>query len=422
MKRVLVSGCFDLLHAGHVEFFREASEAGELHVRIGSDANIQLLKHHRPMFPQAERLAMVRAVRYVHSAEVSSGTGEFDFVEDFQHVKPHVYFVNQDCSKLEERQRICRELGIEIIVRERLPSSGLEPRSSTSIKKQLKLEEEDSVVPWRLCFAGGWMDLDWCNALCPGCVITINIQYHPSLCRDQCGLATSSRKHFKQLWPSGRIPPGLDPKQAAVYLWGAENADHFALRTKPYVAGSQDHLGLLCPGINRLDYAGGSFWPHAITTLADNNQEEDVYGWLESVLYVVDIPFVSRPGADYNSQRVNHLTDPLVPAPVKRKMVEALAAASNQAWDAVLAKDCDGLGLALSGNMLAWEAMLPYTVDPYRAVDEDKSRELRAFWKQYDRPFTKGCLFTGAGGGFLMVINDRPVQGAFQVAIHRPPK
>ncbi|KAH9250880.1 hypothetical protein BASA81_011268 [Batrachochytrium salamandrivorans] len=418
MKRVLVSGCFDLLHSGHVEFFREASQLGELHVRIGSDANIQLLKHHQPMFPQTERLEMVRAVRYVHSAEISLGTGEFDFVEDFKQVKPHVYFVNEDCSKLEQRKRICQELGIEVIVHQRLPSLGLEPRSSTSIKKQLKLSgEEDSVVPWRLCFAGGWMDLDWCNALCPGCVITINIQYHPNICRDQCGLATSSRKHFKRLWPDGRLPVGLDSKQAAVYLWGAENADHFALQTKPYVAGSQDHIGLMYSGINRLDYADGSFWPHTITTLADN---EDVYAWLESVLYIVDIPFVSRPGADYNSQRVNNLTDLQVPLPVKRRMVESLATASNQAWEAVLAKDCAKLGSALSDNMLAWEAMLPYTVDPYLLGDENKSRELKQFWKQYDRPFTKGCLFTGAGGGFLMVINDQPVLGSFQVKINRP--
>lgn len=56
VAKVLVSGCFDLLHSGHVEFFRAAAQHGELYVRIGSDANIMALKHHRPMYSEKERL------------------------------------------------------------------------------------------------------------------------------------------------------------------------------------------------------------------------------------------------------------------------------------------------------------------------------------------------------------------------------
>ena len=40
-KKVFVSGCYDLLHSGHVEFFRQAAEYGDLYVGIGSDATIQ---------------------------------------------------------------------------------------------------------------------------------------------------------------------------------------------------------------------------------------------------------------------------------------------------------------------------------------------------------------------------------------------
>ena len=35
-KKVFVSGCYDLLHSGHVEFFRQAAEYGDLYVGIGS--------------------------------------------------------------------------------------------------------------------------------------------------------------------------------------------------------------------------------------------------------------------------------------------------------------------------------------------------------------------------------------------------
>ena len=39
-KKVFVSGCYDMLHSGHVAFFEEASKLGELYVGIGSDATI----------------------------------------------------------------------------------------------------------------------------------------------------------------------------------------------------------------------------------------------------------------------------------------------------------------------------------------------------------------------------------------------
>ena len=59
-KKVFVSGCYDLLHSGHVEFFQQASRYGDLYVGIGSDATYLEYKHRKPMFPQEERLFMVK--------------------------------------------------------------------------------------------------------------------------------------------------------------------------------------------------------------------------------------------------------------------------------------------------------------------------------------------------------------------------
>ena len=61
--KVFVSGCYDLLHSGHVEFFRQAAQFGDLYVGIGSDDTILHYKKHKTLYPEKERLFMVKAVR-----------------------------------------------------------------------------------------------------------------------------------------------------------------------------------------------------------------------------------------------------------------------------------------------------------------------------------------------------------------------
>jgi hypothetical protein len=299
---------------------------------------------------------------------------------------------------------------------------------------QLSQEEEDNsskevaafneVIPWRFCFAGGWMDLKWCNELYPGCAITINIKFNPGICKDFCGLATSSRKHWIKLW-NGKIPKHMHAAEAAKYLWGAENFHHFGDDTVSYSAGSQDHCGLMFPGINKLCF-DGHHWPSSAINLSDPSDpaQAAIFSWLESVLYIVPIPFVSRPEG-YNSQRVNYLspqhganTDSPYSREEKVAMVKAISDASELAWQSICNMDIDGLGKGLSDTMKAWEAALPYTVDPYKGDDDAKSKQLREFWTQYDRPHTKGCLFSGAGGGFLMVISDKPIDGGMQIKLN----
>jgi cytidyltransferase-like protein len=116
-KKVLVSGCFDLLHSGHVEFFKEAAEHGDLYVFCGSDANIQSLKNHLPLYNNQERVFMCQNIKWVKQAAVSCGEGRYDFIEDMKALKPDIYFCNEDASALDGRVKICEELGIEMIVK-----------------------------------------------------------------------------------------------------------------------------------------------------------------------------------------------------------------------------------------------------------------------------------------------------------------
>src|SRR5205823_2059814 len=55
-KKVVVTGCYDWLHSGHVRFFEEVSSYGDLYVIVVHDANIRLLKGEgHPLLPQEER-------------------------------------------------------------------------------------------------------------------------------------------------------------------------------------------------------------------------------------------------------------------------------------------------------------------------------------------------------------------------------
>jgi cytidyltransferase-like protein len=78
-KKVLVTGCYDWLHSGHVRFFEEVSQLGELYVAVGNDANVRLLKGEgHPMLRQDERRYMVQAIRFVYQALITSGFGWMD--------------------------------------------------------------------------------------------------------------------------------------------------------------------------------------------------------------------------------------------------------------------------------------------------------------------------------------------------------
>lgn len=133
-KRVVVTGCYDWLHTGHLRFFEEASVFGELNVVIGSDANVRLLKGEgHPLFSQAERSYVVGSFRNVERCLISSGTGWLDAEPEIEALGAEVYIVNEDGDQPEKRL-YCERKGLEYIVLKRSPKEGLPRRSSTDLR------------------------------------------------------------------------------------------------------------------------------------------------------------------------------------------------------------------------------------------------------------------------------------------------
>ncbi|NQU40874.1 MAG: adenylyltransferase/cytidyltransferase family protein [Lentisphaerae bacterium] len=133
-RKVMVTGCYDWFHSGHVAFFEEVAALGDLYVVVGHDANILLLKGAgHPMFPDQERRYIAGSIRYVHQALISSGHGWMDAEPEIDRIRPDMYAVNEDGDKPEKRT-FCEQHGLEYVVLKRLPKQGLPRRESTHLR------------------------------------------------------------------------------------------------------------------------------------------------------------------------------------------------------------------------------------------------------------------------------------------------
>ena len=143
MKKVMVSGCYDLLHSGHIMFFETAATYGELYVCLGSDKNIELLKNNKTHFNENERLYMVQSIKFVHQAMISSGLGYLDYKTEMMEIRPDIFIVNEDGDQPEKRS-LCEKYNVEYLVLTREPKEGLPVRSSSAVKL-------DKQLPYHRC-------------------------------------------------------------------------------------------------------------------------------------------------------------------------------------------------------------------------------------------------------------------------------
>jgi cytidyltransferase-like protein len=375
-KKVFVTGCFDMLHSGHVAFLKEAAAFGELYVCIGSDRTIQQLKGRPTINSQEERKYMIESLNCVHECRVNSGSGIIDFENELQDIKPDIFVVNED-GHTHQKEKLCNETGIEYKVFQRKPYSDLPARSTTALRTV-------SNIPFRIDLAGGWLDQPFVSKFYPGPVLTISIEPTVEF-NNRSGMASSTRNKAIELWRSG-IPEG-DREQLAKLLFSYENPPG----TKE-VAGSQDSLGIVMPGLNRHYYNGG-YWPEQIKS----NHEEDILSWLESKLYLVTL---GPRAIDYVVIENTNITE---------EGARDLSTAAENCWQAILKKDVISLGKSFSDSFYAQIAMFPNMADEYiyGLIDQYKNKIL-------------GFKLSGAGGGgYLILVSDEPVKDAMQIKIRR---
>ena len=231
-------------------------------------------------------------------------------------------------------------------------------------------------IPYRMAFAGGWIDQPFISRLNPepsGSMVVVAIE-PTHWFMERSGMATGTRKVARRLW--GDAVPDGNPAELVRALYREENKD----LSEP--SGSQDMIGLIYDGVCRLDYDASceeGYFPAHIEQCRDGA----VARWLEKVIHM--LPVAPRP-AGYNPLSEQHL-DP--------EWVRRLGTSGRDCYDAVLARDIGALGTSMNACMVCWQALLPNTVD-HPALEVDLKAILAYYQARYP-----GAMYSGCGGGYL---------------------
>jgi hypothetical protein len=259
------------------------------------------------------------------------------------------------------------------------------------------VEKYFGAIPNRLQLAGGWIDQPFVsehNPKPPGSMVVVQIEpdFRPM---DRSGIASGTRAIAMRIW-KGKLP-NRPLAELARELYEAEN------KGKAEPSGSQDMIGLIYPGVNRLDYDykihGGIFPSHV-----ESCNHVKVARWLSNILHVIPV----EPRPDGYSPLGKKNLDP--------KWIAKLGHAGQDCYNAIVTMDAKALGASLNLNMKCWETLLPHTVrHPLLRL------ELLPLLKAYQRQYP-GAMYSGCGGGYLIVVSNEPVPGAFKVNVRVSPK
>ena len=267
----------------------------------------------------------------------------------------------------------------------------------TAKKRKPEITDVIGKIQYRLALAGGWIDQPFVskyNPTPPGSMVVAAVepQFH---FMDRSGICSSTRSIALKLW-KGNIPKNKKPETLVRQLYETENKD------KPQPSGSQDMIGLVYPGINRLDYDynyDGGLYPIHI----ESNNDPKIAKWLSQVIHI--LPLMPRPEG-YRPLGQQNL-DP--------EWVCRLGQSGKDCYNAILKMDVKGLGETLTENMRCWEAILPDTlIHPILTVD------LIKFLNYYQKRYA-GAMISGCGGGYIYVVSEEPVPGAFHATIRIRP-
>ncbi len=116
--QVLVGGCFDLLHFGHITFLEQAKAMGtHLIVALESDENVRHAKgDNRPIHSQYQRASMLRALKVVDEViELPPMHTDQEYNELVSCIHPNIIAVTQGDPIKQKKQIQANSIGATLI-------------------------------------------------------------------------------------------------------------------------------------------------------------------------------------------------------------------------------------------------------------------------------------------------------------------
>jgi len=359
--KVMVAGCFDLLHASHVVFLSKAAALGDLYVSLGSDQSIVRQKGKSPAYSEQERRYLLANLRIVHWVDIVKDPGPLGFLEHVDLIRPDIFVINEDGDTAEKRAA-CRQRGVEYRVFPRDHFDPDRPTSTTQIAS-------GDYLPTRLSLCSGFMDQPTINRRTStggGSLVVLSIEGFSGL-RERSGMATSTRKTVQQYFGC-QLPARYAPDKLAEIIFCLENPPH----RHDYLSGSLDARGITGYGANLFTYPAGGFFPDTI----EQRLDETTLTWLEGHVYLRhawDRPsgLQIRPRTDSHSFT---------------SLIDTMQAASLACWAAIDRQDLAGLADAIDRSHRAQTA----------AIENHCPGELQAF---IAGERAAAAMVMGAGGG-----------------------
>ena len=154
-RHVFVSGAFDIVHSGHVQFFKDAKAMGtRLTVCIPGDKVLREYKGRVPTLKAEQKLVIIGELSCVDAVVVGEDPLPLNFETHFRKMKPDILAVTDDDMFGRAKTELCIETGA---LYTKLPKHAeVERVSASEIVQRVKTPRE---VPVRVDFAGGWLDV-----------------------------------------------------------------------------------------------------------------------------------------------------------------------------------------------------------------------------------------------------------------------
>ena len=381
-KKVMVAGCFDLLHPSQVKFLLKAAAFGKLHVSLGRDLSIVQQKNKSPTCDEQERKFMLENLKCVHWVDIVTDPSPVGFREHLEEIKPDMFIINEDGDTPEKRS-ICENLGVEYRVFQRDNFHPEKPTSTTAISS-------NNFVPTRVSLCSGFMDNPVVNGRVSsptGSLIVLPIEPFDGL-QERSGMATSTIATVHKFFGC-RLPTKYSAEHLAEMIFRLENPPN----RRNYISGSLDSRGIVGRGIQKFTYARQTFQPAEVDEIVD----EPTLRWVENHVYLKHA--WKRPDDCIVKVRDDH--------PRFEQFCDQMHQASLDCWDSIRNHNAAALADAVQRSHHAQKSV----------VENHCPTELDDFIEKED---AMAAMIMGAGGGgYVAFVAEAPPADSIQFRVKR---